>query len=543
MAAVLIAATFVAVASAKSFLHTEVSAKSVEMALLSEVSGLADIAQLQSLRGIEESLAPMYTSLPKNSRGKLEPATVRHALHRYFMQRHGWYVNGLGSLNDTSGASSSTTVLKDRAPAFIQKIFEERLHDTGLDHHDLAVFAATLTDLIHKEVSGILTSLYSALGLPTTGSLPENEYLMAHRAYLVTYLSGGEAEITSRQQLPIALHDWRDRYSAWDDTFLWSMDLMHTIDYSHQSLRNPFVPLQRSFDQQVSLLQDLGHRLGTFQNLDCHRLKDMLVDMEDVGTGRVPLSRFYRDGLAGKYEFTESVEYLRHVGALDDRDPKRMSVVIPNYIQSQSNCLAGSSFYSVCCLDECEGLLGSLEREIRASTAAPSQIAAVISGLPSDTVHSPRNLSVALITRLDEIAHVHGGRVPLHGRLFAQWMHHAYPRECRFPHAIGIVNRISPDAWMDIMDFTAVASDEDMKSHVSYDEHGIMTGALKAEALPWSMAEELIAGHTRQSGGSLLSMMPSLRTAAALAFAASFVVPLARASKTALTERQAGCLV
>merc|ERR1719203_867839 len=142
-----------------------------------------------------------------------------------------------------------------------------------------------------------------------------------------------------------------------------------------------------------------------------------------------------------------------------------MSVVIPNYIQSQSNCLAGSSFYSVCCLDVCEGLLGSLEREIRASTAAPSQIAAVISGLPSDTVHLPRNLSVALITRLDEIAHVHGGRVPLHGRLFAQWMHHAYPRECRFPHVAGTTNPLNMHEFVQQFGLDAEASDEEIYRH------------------------------------------------------------------------------
>merc|ERR1740129_2739471 len=31
----------------------------------------------------------------------------------------------------------------------------------------------------------------------------------------------------------------------------------------------------------------------------------------------------------------------------------------------------------------------------------------------------------------------HRGKVPLYGRLFAQWLHHAYPRECPFPHLSG----------------------------------------------------------------------------------------------------------
>merc|ERR1719157_97343 len=124
---------------------------------------------------------------------------------------------------------------------------------------------------------------------------------------------------------------------------------MATHDFAQECRVNPFVQRSRSFEQQVDFLQEMGHTLGTFQNLECHRLKDKLVDLEDMGTGRVPLARFYRNGLLGKWEFTESTEYLRHVGALDENDPSRLSVVIPNYIQSQSNCLAGSSFYSVCC--------------------------------------------------------------------------------------------------------------------------------------------------------------------------------------------------
>jgi len=512
--------------------------------LLSELAGLTDP---NALRSIEDSLASMYHSLPKNSHDRLEPATVRYALHRYFMHKHGWFVNGLGPVNDTAG-SASTSILKSRAPAFILDLFEQRLQRKGLGHHDLAVFAATLTDLIHKEVSGSLAGIYNDLDLPTREPLTEQEYQMASKAYLISYLSGGEVEIAYRQALPEAEHEWADRYPAWADTLMWSEDLSLTHDFAQECRVNPFVERPRSFEQQVDFLQEMGHTLGTFQNLECHRLKDRLVDMEDVGTGRVPLARFYRNGLLGKWEFTESAEYLRHVGALDENDPSRLSVVIPNYIQSQSNCLAGSSFYSVCCLDECESLSGHLESHLQDSSATPARIAELVSKLPSDTVHAPRNLSMALQTRLKDIAHIHGGIVPLHGRLFAQWMHHAYPRECRFPHAIGVVNRISPDDWMDLMDVdTAEASEQDMETHVSYDEQIIMTGALKAEALPWSMAEELIAGHAGHTAAEGYSLLPRFRTVIAIAILASLAVPLKQlglsAPKLVGMEKQHGCFV
>ncbi len=40
------------------------------------------------------------------------------------------------------------------------------------------------------------------------------------------------------------------------------------------------------------------------------------------------------------------------------------------------------------------------------------------------------------------------GRVPLHGRLFAQWMHHVFPRECPYPHVAGTVNPLRPEDFV-----------------------------------------------------------------------------------------------
>merc|ERR1719195_2145231 len=358
----------------------------------------------------------------------------------------------------------------------------------------------------------------------------------------MSYLSGGENPVSQRDEFSEAQREYIEHNPAWEETVMWSRDLLFTRALQQTSRSNPFVTGSRTFDEQVLFFQEMGHQFGTFQNLECHRLKGKLVEMEDVGTGRVPLSRFYRNGLVGQWEFSESVAILRLLGALDDRDPKRMSVVIPNYIQAHSNCLAGSSFYSVCCFDECEGLLGHLERELRGSSVAPSDVLAAVARLSSDSVHAPRNLSVALQSRLDGIAQIHGGIVPLHGRLFTQWMHHAYPRECRFPHVIGAVNRISPNEWMDAMDLETVeASEGDMEMHVSYDEQDIMTGALKADALPWSMVEELVAGHTGHVPAH--SSMPSLRAVLAVAVLTSLAAPWAWASKAVVTERPAGCWV
>jgi len=334
---------------------------------------------------------------------------------------------------------------------------------------------------------------------------------------------------------------WREDYPAWDDAHLWAADLKLASDYMRRDYLGPFRGRHRSFDEQVFFLQEFGHRLGTFQNLECHTLKEQLVDMEDQGTGRVPLSRFYRGGLEGDWTFTESVEYLRHIGALDEADPSRMSVVIPNYIQSQSNCLAGSSFYSVCCFDECEGLLGHVEEMIKSPNAEPAQLVEVVCGLHSDTVHAPRNLSGVLLSRLGQIAELHGGRVPLHGRLFSQWMHHAYPRECSFPHVIGAASRISPSEWMDIMDIdSAEASEEEMALLVKVSDVETMSPDVKQVALPWTMTEELVGGHTMPGEVTPTSLSSGvLRFLLAAAVVMSMVFPMARLSPAGVCHRDA----
>jgi len=536
--ALLLFASLAAVANAKDFLHPEVRASSVESALLAELSAQADDSRLLQIEG---DMYHTYLSLPKNAHGRLDPASVRYALHRYFMQKHGWYVNGLGpsgKANDTS----TTEIMKDRAPAFIQNLFEKRLHGQGLDQHDLAVFAATLTDLIHSEVVGSLQEVYEALNLPTFGPVSASDQSAATTAYLITYLSGGRQVVTAASHLLAEENTWREDYPAWDDTRTWASDLEQATEFLLKSTANPFVSQLRSFGDHVSSMQEFGHRLGTFQNLECQQLKDQLVEMEDVGTGRVPLSRFYRGGLEGDWTFTESVEYLRHIGALDETDPKRMSVVIPNYIQSESNCLAGSSFYSICCFDECEGLLGRVEQQVKKPSAPSSQIASIISGLQSDTVHAPRNLSSALLGRLEQIADHHGGIVPLHGRLFAQWMHHAFPRECSFPHVIGATNRISAAEWMDAMDLdSAEVREEEMTLLVNAENVDVMALESKAESLPWTMAEELVAGHLAMAEVPAISApMRFLRWAFAAVILLSIVAPLMRGVSAPAGHSEAG---
>merc|ERR1740123_116831 len=112
-------------------------------------------------------------------------------------------------------------------------------------------------------------------------------------------------------------------------------------------------------------------------------------------------------------------------------------------------------------------------------------------------------------------------------------MHHAYPRECSFPHISGATSPMSPDDYaaregLDALDATM----EEMEKHHSR----LVEESLVSEevALPWQHVEELMAGDAE----SAKPQPPSRRLlhfVMALGAIASFAAPLLRASKVAVT--------
>jgi hypothetical protein len=60
-----------------------------------------------------------------------------------------------------------------------------------------------------------------------------------------------------------------------------------------------------------------------------------------------------------------------------------------------------------------------------------------------------------LEAKLYDIAAVHAGTVPLHGRLFAQWMHFAFPLECPYPHVVQDSMSLSPASWTSKNSYTS----------------------------------------------------------------------------------------
>jgi hypothetical protein len=474
----------------------------------------------------------MYMALPKNEYGRLPHSSVRHALHRLFVLRHGWDIRGLGGRRGVENTTMSLGVLKDGTPTYIQELLEKRLGGRGMDLRDLAVFASTIEHLVHTETVRKLGAAFDVHQWLPTEVLTEKQADEALDTYMTAFILGENLTTMTSEDAKNMTDEMPEVFGHWPQT----QQFVRTVrDNITKSLAKPGkdVPYL-SFSVLAQVAQEVGEKFGTFQNVECEHLKTKLLQMEVPGTGRVKLAEFYKPALDepdGAWQFTESVAYLRQLGALDESNPAEPSVMIANYLHSSNNCIASSGFYSVCCKDECESLFGYLEEHVAAPEVKPDKIVELVKSLPSSSLPAPREISETLLKRLDEIAALHSGSVHLHGRLFAQWMHHAYPRECPYPHLSGTVSQQSPDEFED-SGSDVQASQEEMR-HFTDSTNQNMESPIDIdarEAMLWTPEEELLVERPVWSpaDGDARVMRPALQSLALVAAAGSLSLLLMR---------------
>jgi hypothetical protein len=457
-----------------------VSEEEVRSSLLTEIeSALGTGSATHRLDKIEAQLQPIFLALPKNEHGKLGHTAGRYALHRLFVSRHGWKIKGIDSNDGSWNSSSPAGVLKDQVPAYVQNLFEERLGGQGLGLHELAILASTIEHLIHKETSFKLGAAFEVHGRSQVAILDEANADKILETYMMAYIMGESLINMSYDEAESLKAQLPDMFVAWKNTRSFVRGVRLSITQSAAF----------DFETMTKIADRVGEQFGSFFSTQCSIMKEKLISMGIESRGRVPLANFYRSNLDGAWQFQESVSYLRQLGALDESDPKAMSVVIPNYVYSQTNCIP-SGFYSVCCKDECAGLLGHLEERLATPEATPEAITAVAKDLVSSTMSAPLKISTTLSERLEEIAATHGGVVPLHGRLFAQWMHHAFPRECPFPHVAGTTNQQAPDDWLVESGSDPLATQEEMQQ-LSLAPDATSRVEESQKAMPWFPEEEL----------------------------------------------------
>merc|ERR1719265_1426898 len=371
-------------------------------------------ADHSALDVIERTLAPVYATLPKNRNSKLGHAAVCYALHRYFVQQYGWFINGMSPDGNGWNGSSTRTPMQERAPAHVQDLLERHLGSRGLSLRELAALASVLHSQVGQEYLGRSDRAYRMTGAPIEGRATEQQFTKAITLWMTMLIIGPDMHRVNNKQILGAASRMKRYFPHWDDLLLWVEDVRQSVAYTQRVRQNPFVGVSLPLEAMHHVASEVPRRFGRWHDTLCVDMKNALLGMEDTrSTGRVSLGAFYGGKSAGKdWRFIESVDYLRQLGALDESNPKRLRVIVPNYLSGPNNCIEASEVHTYCCKDECGVLVAELERGIAAPMGAPVDIANIVSQISSGTVDAPRNLTVELLNKLESVANRHGGTVP-----------------------------------------------------------------------------------------------------------------------------------
>lgn len=391
------------------------------------------IAMESRIAIIELGMRSTFQALPKNEYGKLGHASVRYMLHRFFVDQHGWFIDGLFAEGAPLNASSPSYSLKNRVPMFVQGLFEKRLGGRGFGCHELAVMVAVVEDSVHREAQMQFNSTFHVLGMSANSTLDNDAVEITLEAYMSGFIMNTHMLSLSAARLLKQREHMLMYYPLWPKAQAFFREVRNKHMTGHG---------KANFAMASAMVWEIVDTFGSFVGQQCQGLKQSLIGLEKKSsTGCVSLPDFYRKGLKAdiSWLFVESSDYLRHIGVLDETNPRDPRLLSANYINSPTNCLQPSGYYLVCCHNECDDIMGRLEKELAAPSASPVEILTALAKSSPFSVPWPREGRApgALRFRLEQVAEYNNGLVPIHGRLFAQWLHHVYPHECPYPHLSG----------------------------------------------------------------------------------------------------------
>jgi hypothetical protein len=466
--------------------------------VLAEVLGAGHGVDSKELSKIKAFLSPMFLALPKNRQGHVSAPVMRYIVQRYFSGRYGWIIRGFephAQAVNVSEGNGAGHILQSKLPEYVRTALEEKFAHNGFALDDTAMMVAAVERLAFDEVVRGVETSYRLNQLQVTSSLSHAMLTEVLSSYLIVEMLEGKFDsIDVHRDDKIHV---REIYPMWDDAFVFTQDMVRNDHYQRSRRLNPFVNNGvYTFEDVTRIAQQVSNDFGAASNHECTNIKDRLAVMDVHATGRVKLSDFYGKAHSQEtsdWEFGESVDYLRSLGALDESDSLLgPQVIIPNYVSGLSNCVTSAAYYSVCCINECDKVYQHLEIDISGSSATAIKILESLDAMP--TPESDLNSQVR--KRLEEIAAYHKGNVPLHGRLFAQWLHYAFPRECPYPHVAGTVNPETPLRWEDTggVDSTIVTQEE-VERYIK-SESARIAPSPDAGTEMWSLHETLMESST-----------------------------------------------
>jgi hypothetical protein len=457
------------------------------------------------------TLTPMFHSLPKNKHGRVEAAAMRYAVHRYFSKNHGWIIKGFESHSDISEVQEGG-ILSSKVPGYVEASLEDMFQKGGFSLSDILAVIIVLERLIFDEVARSVEAAFHLNHLQTESMIDHDSLLTVLESHLIVeMLERHDFDEAGHQEDRAEIHEY---YPNWDSLQDFVRDIVgiETSAVLRSGAHNPFSQAGAkvfSFDDAVRIAQRISNEYGQWGNQECMELRSFLSEMDRGYTGRVTLGNFYHAAeLDDRWGFRETPDYLRELGALDESSKALgPQVIISNYAYGMTNCLSSTPYYSVCCLNECEGLLQQIEMRLAKPSATPTEILEVMKNIKMTSFDVDAvPLSSDLHNKLEEIATKGHGKVSLHGRLFAQWLHFVFPNECPYPHARGTVRPHTQGERIAKGEAIFVEGEE-LAKHLQQREVQIKEVTSESELMEddlWSWDEELMhtPDATKESGAS-----------------------------------------
>jgi len=443
----------------------------------------------------EAALRPLFTVLPHTIPGRLNPEMARYALHRVFVDARGWNVNGLEESNLYRDGStfSLQSILQGQLPREVDAAFQKCFHsDAGIK--ELSLLAASLDELVHQEVLQRTKDVFKAKKLPMFGYIDLKQMQEVLEHVMMSYICDGAGiHQKEREKYLSGALDIREKYPAWP-----------ALQRFLQDLQGVMLPAQASrfhFEDLASVVKELNEHYGRWQDGECQVLSNELQSLEAECPGHISLRQFYSSHLhQNKWQFTESLQYLRSLGALEESEQGNPRLISTNYVLGANNCVSTSQFYSQCCLNQCDGYLRKLEKAVVMPEVAAGDLQAAITAI----LPEPEGASTDLAQKLQEISQNSGGKVALHGRPFAEWLHHAYPREC--PALTQKIPEELSSHFESRTNSSSSFSDADMEAYLK--THTLEKPNLKCN-IPWMRKmepiEPMVQRRLQQSSGPFTS--------------------------------------
>jgi len=450
-------------------------------------SGFVDIDD--SVTSIARVIVPLWYTMPHDASGRVDLQSLRYLADRYFNQAFNMRLRGFDA-HTVMRSSWDTTALDARVPGFT----DIALNGGRFSMENAATYIAVLQQIVLDEGSTVVDQLIKRWR-KTDSSFSAPKFDSFLDSWVLHWIGGesydGTCFRTQGSQNHLCFEIPHE-----DELKALARAQVAAFEFSRRGELRPLSRSTRTYtisDAHV-LTRSIAKHFASFYETDCREMRNTLIEMDFMNTGRIPLTKFYNS----HGYFGETEEYLRDLGVLDYAASAREAhVIIPNYIQAASNCIVSTSQYHICCPNYCEGILREVENSIGTSEATSEEILAVVGNMTeSSSLDEERNpVDRALSLRLSEVASVHGGKVRLHGRLFTQWLHYVFPRDCPFPHKAGTVSTASAMEHAGSIEIEI----EDRPSLPDVSEDSISKNSTDWMS-QWDEHEELLAGYTQHHG-------------------------------------------